>query len=361
MLNNDSMEAAGASSILTPGLSDSFLIGLLGQKHEHGLQSGGLFGYSTVFTGVGPGASRYQRYSLGLGALKAVSLGARGLQLTGLGEGPKMGRFLSVLADLPETGIAGAVGSYMMVPPSALTATQDLLKDATGASRRALTITHGSSTFIRFDGEAAWRQRVQGQLMDIDPSHSDYDFVQKTLSSKSTHFDEMSREVGARIKAHNLGREIGFADDAARQLGQNKWVRFFGGWLGGKDVAAADGLSVTMRGGRPVVRINAAKSGYTILSGRKGQVLGRALKGVGWLEAAGLAADALSYVAGEAYGALSRVTGRMAAAHNPHTMSAGYFNQAAASSRARAVSELNSSLLNPRTQLMGNEAYFYHR
>lgn len=167
----------------------------------------------------------------------------------------------------------------------------------------------------------------------------------------------------------------GFADDAAEvmldakqasalfeRLGRGRRALFAAGGVGVPESSGAIKLVRDERLGKWFV--SATTTGSKVIKpGTAGALAGAALKGLSVLAVASVAAQAVTYGAGVAYDRLaatvSRVQGRLSP--SPEEFLRGYMNDVAVTERQRAMMELNTSLLNPRTQLMGNEAYLLHR
>jgi hypothetical protein len=102
--------------------------------------------------------------------------------------------------------------------------------------------------------------------------------------------------------------------------------------------------------------------GANLASGAAGRYVGAAFRGVAIYEAARLAGQGIAYAAGEGYEAMVETTTRLRRrVGQDDSMSGGYFNRAASTERQRAMQSLNENRLDPKTQLLGNEAAFGHK
>lgn len=356
---NDSLISA-----VMPGPVNSFVLGMLGVKQTNGLRSGGMFGYSTFFTGAGPNASLARRASLGRMGLAGVSATSRAVRdLTNVRPGSYAARVFDALGNIQHGGLAGLAGELSMEGQDPIGRTRASVRKIRG--RRALTVSSDQGQlFVRHADESGWRVRKGKRLVRLtDESKLPWSvraYQQRSLGRNAADamgFDGAARGINKRADAYNRYRTRTAGTAAAQSLKKNKVVRGLAGILGGIDLDADDAIRVS--GGR--VGFNTAKRGYKVLGGTVGKALGGAFRGAAALTVLEMAGQAATFTATSAYRGLARVTERMQDRFNPSTMSAGYFNRAAATERSRAVQELNTSVLNPRSQLMSNEAYFYHR
>lgn len=180
--------------------------------------------------------------------------------------------------------------------------------------------------------------------------------------------------VSEQMKSFNRLGMMAFAGPDGNP-GLRKWT----GWLGG---ITADGplnhpaakhaprgkVISLMKDGvdtvlpNKVTQVGASKTGELLIKGRMGMAIGIASRlsmaaAIGQIVIAGA-----SHAIGAAYGGLVQANRALSdRVGTSSQLSAGYFNQATATERQRAVMELNQNILNPRTQLMGNEASFSHR
>ena len=120
-------------------------------------------------------------------------------------------------------------------------------------------------------------------------------------------------------------------------------------------------------GGRGILSPAKAKAGESfrhganVIKGNAGRMAGLAFRGFAAYEVLSFAGKIGSHMAGEAYDSMVESADRLKRrTGSDHMMSGGYFNTATSTERQRAVQAMNENSLHPRSQMMGNEAYWMH-
>ena len=338
---------------LTPGAVSSAVYGLTTASHEVGLQSGGMAGYSTFFTGYNAETDGIgRRLSLGRLAGEAVSKTAEGVLRTGLVNNDTAQDMLRRASHFDELGM-GAFARYDKEAASKAglqhqkTTTQsrgmfpgrdNLSRDPSWWSRlRDMRAAHQTS---------AMRGQAPGPLVQswsIEPRDIDVD---------SASIQKSAQRVGKRAGAAKGAKSWAY-----------KAMGLFGG-AGYTDQGKADYDVVTRTGpdGKDFKALKrTSNKGLTMLKGSAGRMLGAGFRMMGAMELGMLAADAVGYAAGAGYESMVETTTRLQRrVGGDNSMSGGYYNRAAVTERQRAVRTMNQNQLNPQTQMMGNEAAFMH-
>lgn len=310
-------------SLMLPSLPESMAGAIMFGSHKYGLRSAGLIGYSTLFTGYNPaaGAGRLRALSIGRAALKTGEWTARGLVHYGIGT-----TALKPWLELGKYGLGGVLGSVSKAEYD------KVFEEATGQIRKSRRLA--AERYVKRSGANPFGFR----LPEVDEAIS--------------RLSGVPAERAERLTAARLSRTT-----------SGKIYRALTGWMGGKGFNARGALQTAYEFSETTGKyhpVPLAASGGNVARGTLGRMAGRLVKGGMWLTAASLAVDAAVSVAGSAFESTVRTmqtirdrTGTL------HAMSPGYYTQAAVTERQRAVMELNNSVLNPRNQLMGNEAYYF--
>lgn len=357
------METGRAYDAATPSAIESIGIGLLMNRHTRGLQSGGMVGYSTFFTGYD--ADRHglgRKISLGRLGAQAVSASARGLMHTPLANSDRAASVLRPLTMAHKYGVGGAVDAAMRGPIGS----DDVLQPKAKVSLGAAGGVGGKSMPASPD---------VGPNRTVAPSHL-RDFVGDEFDVPRSNRSRAASPK-ARVPYRSLDPSdvddvvgVGRSASAAADVGEDVsdvW-RYTVGWLGGEGFTAggtrASARETVERIDGSAFRFFAAESGSQgarVLGGPAGRALGAAFRiGAGY-EIARLAVDAGTYAAGEAYESMVETTSAIRErVGSDQSMSPAYYNRGAATERQRARRSLNLRSLNPRTQLMGNEASMAH-
>lgn len=298
--------AAQASPMdLMPGFAESLYIGaaLPGTKHMMGFESGGAIGYSTFFTGYREGMGRGRQMSLGRAALQVVGGAARMLASTGLAGQGRFGDYVNLAQNIERIGFGGLAG-----------ATFDDIPDP--------------ARFIK-------NEQLGGKTREA--------FMKKgaTIPPPKANVGDAHRYL------------TGFFGGAG-------YERVPDGKGGLMQVARTKTETYAVNGKRATVTMaKEGSKGVSVLNNRVGRLAGTAMKSAGWLELGLIVAGAAGSAAGAAYGMTRGIVDRV---HQQRSgrMSGGYTGVAAGNERRRAVMALQSSALDPGTQLMGNEAANMH-
>lgn len=355
----------GGGSMLSAGglLTTSALGGIAAGNHKHKLGSKGLLGFTTLFTGYDPqhglgGLGR--QMSVGRLALAGVELGAQGLLKTGMLDGHRFENRVRLATQAQRYGLSGIIGA------------------------RGIDFTPMGSIQGAADKASLDVQRSQYKKYANDEGNLSERRKQQTKKRMTA-----AAEVAAKPARRQRGSEYRKASVISSDNKVRGW-RFFGMFSGeGYDeygntnarfVRAAGTNMVVPRPGRQapdVMRTNSLSAGDLkggtlqrvgqksqgmIARGRAG-LIGGGIRGLFLLGAAELGLSAATNYAGRAYGSMVRTADSI----NERTgggadyMSGAYFGRAAATERQRAVATMNENVLNPRTQLMGNEAFFAHQ
>ena len=285
-----------AASAGLPGPISSLYYGAMlpGTRHKAGLQSGGMLGYSTFFTGYREGMGAGRRMSVG-------RLAAKGVEMAGHVIGGQQ---------WAQSERIGGIAARMQV-------------------------------FGKY-GVGAFAQAAAPMISAADI----------TSISKMTDIP-----MGSRPPTPLMPKPNGAAAN-------NSVVKKLMGFLGGTGYTdqgdeAFGAIKNIVQNGRniSVLEASAGSVGATALKGTMGKLLGASVKAGGYLQLAVMAANVAGRQLGAAYATAARVGDAVKRSSDPR-MSAAYMSGAANSERQRAMFELNSSVLNPRTQMMGNEASF---
>jgi len=336
----------------TPSLTTSAMISFMEPKHRHGLRSGGLVGYSTFFTGYDPsrGHSFARQVSLGRMGAKGVEMAAKGLMATPLGSS-EAARYIAPFARAGKYGIAGAVDAAVRGPGADLG--EEAVETAAGAvNPQQLSMGFGQSatpdageqlSMFGDGGKPKSKKTVVGPYSDWPRGSQSVDDVVEEGAEAATK--TTSSSAGQRIRKWLYGV---FGGTGFKEGGTKAAFRETS-----EEIA---GMSFKM------AAPEAGTGGALAASGSLGKWAGRALRGAGWFEVARMGVQAGSYAVNSAYESMVETTARLQQrVGHQQQMSPAYYNRAAATERQRAARELNESVLNPRTQLKGNEAAFYHR
>jgi hypothetical protein len=311
-------------------------------KHKDGLYSGGAIGYSTFATGVGPESGFARQISLGNMGLQATRAMAHGLsKIPGIAGSESLSPYLNVAKQAHRLGLAGMAGTV----------------DASTVEETAQTAARKQLRTGRFKVTGGGGMHQKGiRTFDVAPDGS----VRAGMHPDLKQVDRVSAFKGQGGRGplkRGMDPEATFSA-MEKLFGENKTARYLGGILGGTDKVKG-----FQRIGSKIAPIldDTIDGGFKIGGGALGAGLGKLIKFGGYVELANIAVDIAAYGAGKAYGTLTNVTREMNRRFDPNAMSSGYFNQAAATERQRAVMKLDSSRLAPRTQLMGNGAFHHHR
>lgn len=413
------MEPSRAYDAATPGAIESAGLGFMMNSHRKGLQSGGMVGYSTFFTGYDPSRGHGTGRMLSLGRLAAggVSVASQGLLQTPLGNYDAAAKVLEPLTMTHKYGLGGAMHAIAQGPiSSGGGGSSSLMLPGRGGPTLVGGSGGGSSVKFAFaghpldpnarssainhqPGRPAGMSGAPTGTRGVNVSDAEvvgyrdtglgtrYSGVSVTQSGPSTLNPTGGRGVrpgnplrttpgpaglrggpaGLDEKAIRNAKVVGVsgaADDAASRASWGKWIT---GLLGGEGYKKG-GTQAAFREATETIgertwgfAAAADDTAGMAFGGVAGRALGAAFKlGVGY-EAARIAVDATTYVAGEAYESMVETTTTLRRRlGSDQSMSPAYYNRAAATERQRARRELNSRSLNPRTQLRGNEAYMAH-
>jgi hypothetical protein len=338
----------------TPSLPESAALGLMHKDiHKKGLQSGGLLGYQTFFSGYNPerGDGAARRLSIGRLAGQGVSMAARGLKQAGLA-GTAAEEFLDRASMFHKHGL----GAF--VDPSE--------EIRSGAGRQARQNMLGKAKFLSQNGSAEYstpgknpgRRRAALEFAEGGFGTGSIKSGPKLQPAPDVDPSDVNISGSAAREIREKGRKAAF-----KAAADDSWLYKIMGALGARGYsddgtkAAVEGVEETVDGKDYRMVAAAGDKGPNLISGRLGSYAGKALRMYGYYEVAKMAVDATTYAAGQAYESMvSSTEEMMRRVGRSETMSRGYYNRAAATERQRAVQELNDSTLNPRTQLMGNEA-----
>lgn len=377
-------------------------IGMVTASHQKGLQSGGMFGYSTFFTGYRPEDHHAgRRLSIGRAAAETVSLAAEGLRRTplsgidavdeGLKRASKLSEYgMGVFGNIQSTGLqqfygdpqgqgVGVVDEYAQQGRGG--------RSVKGSHRAASIFTtesrpqSGSSTPEPAPGAEnpvdSYRQQAGQPSTPRPPAggapvRSADDVISEAAEQNAD--DTVDMIQNAEVTGTRGASRVGTAGspDARMPTGSSKnstlgrAFRFLVGGLGGAGYNA-DGSTAVRQvydetlGGMVTVA-EGGSEGATFMKSSAGRMIGSAFKFAGYAEAAQLAGQGISYAAGKGYESLVEATTRLQRRTGGagEQMSTAYYNRAASTERQRAVQSMNSNKLNPRNQIMGNEAYFMH-
>lgn len=348
---------------LMPNPLEAFFIGAMMVPQTDALRSGGLVGYRTLFIGTGDQASWVRRYNLWSYGLRALEWGSRQL-LTRYGSALNNTRYklvLESLQDVSREGLAGARRRYLLMQMSipGLPKMPAIQLDAD---------YFGLPMELELDF-SKWKVRFLNKF-------DQYDFYgYPHLAKRFSKQEEILSQWLAEYREQLLKQ--------AERLREDKLLKLLGGVFGGlEDPVGAIGLEgkVTkvsvpyhqLREGADVAKAAVGNvefvhqaprevQGFTMLRGRMGSLIGGAIKAVGWLTLleVGLRLGSAALVSGASY--LSRIHTQMEQRYLPRPMDPVYLSQAAQTERQRVMAFLQDRQLNPTAQLMGNEAYFYHR
>lgn len=368
---------------LTPSVLESAAFGFLaagkasGFGHRKGLQSGGLVGYSTFFSGYDPemhGAAR--KYSLGRVGGAAVSAAGHALEkIPGLAgsryiESMKSFHRLGLWAfnytdgkgfDTP-TGQPSAMpggAKFSAIDPDSSHG-RSLLKE-TGQYDDSVIMTRANKKASSFKNTIAQRSAWQSTVKDL---------FRKGREQRNFTFSPMSRGKGANTALETLSNAVGnrpnnpIVGGAPNKGG--RMVSYIASWFGGTG-ATADGSEMKLAydklsDGTTIARAGrGAKHGANIIKGALGRTVGMGFQAAAAYEVAKYAAKGIGYAVGKGYESMVESTERIRRkTGSDQMMSGGYFNRAATSERQRAVQTMNTRTLHPRYQMMGNEAYWMH-
>lgn len=329
----------------TPSLAESAVYGLAFQKHDSGFQSGGLLGYSTFFTGYRAGDGALRAMSLGRLGLSGASAAASALNNVPAIQRSWLGRHLPAMTKLNEYGVAGVVNSL---------STDEYKSQILDPVRNRIKDTHIAARNYGYS-QAAKHARLNSALYATDATYRQHSrqYLQRHYGGKVEEF--------ARRSATTAGENAMRTAIAGTNSG--KW-KMLAGALGGagfdsegKNNSIFEYDADTNRHYRKAAKGSTGAS----FAGKAGSILGKAVRVGALLEIGMIASDLLIDAAGSSYGSMVRVTNRMQERLNGSGMSSAYFNQASSTERMRAMRDMNTSVLNPRNQLMGNESYFTHR
>lgn len=405
------MEPSRAYDAATPSAIESAGLGFMMASHSRGLRSGGLMGYSTFFTGYDPSRGHGTGRMLSLGRLGAqgVSVAARGLMHTPLGNVDRAANVLRPLTMAHKYGVGGAMHAIAQGPSPIPDPTPEALKAGSTGSMRHGGRTAGSSTSAassrsfmgaaresrtnvpfsmrtggtgagaRKYGAPSGRPSPYSQGPGVPASSRKYDApagarspYYKGGSGAGASARKYNRPTGttsfsdAAASARRSAREG--AEEVAEAAGKTSWGEWIIGAFGregyNKGGTSAAFREVTEEIGDSAWRFPAAAddtAGALLAGGPAGRAMGAAFRiGVGY-EAVRLGVDAATYAVGEAYESMVETTSAIRSRiGSDRSMSPAYYNRGAATERQRARRELNIRSLNPRTQLMGNEAAMAH-
>lgn len=346
------MSPGDAAAFATPSLPESAVLGVMLAKHEKGLQSGGLVGFNTLFTGYDPSrgyGGLARRISAGRAAGGAISMTARGLR--GLGV---QSDILTKLSYADRFGLGGAL--------SAISA--DQMDDAWAGTRDHAAHKMYERRAAPVRQAAADKIRAAAGITKPDP------ILRKTVARETrVALDAIDSSVGKKsmtIADRYTNRMMGLGAGRKTMDSRRGLFKFLMGGLGGAGYTDAGKLSMSWSDEIDGFHFATAKEGSkgaTMINGQYGRLAGRAIKAGGWMQLIGMGVDIATDFAGSTYSSMVRTANKYSDRYhnNGNIMSPAYMSQAAVTERQRAMMELNSSVLNPRTQLMGNEGYFYHR
>lgn len=344
----------GAFSALAPSLPEAAMFGILGGKHNHGMGSAGLVGYSTFFTGYNPqqGHGGFMRAaSLGRAASGMLSTIAQQSQKL-MTHGSDAWHMANRIGIMHEYGLQGALtyvkdSDYRDTVQTAYRRQKgqwDEIRAVTKNQWRDLGIEVGEAAKAggpisptlkdRFNEVDARWQKMSGETWDKSTRRA-------ALGTARTEADAtFASRFYKRLRGASMGSGEGF-DETGQLL--------------------RGGMRSTGRGGHVWVAEAGSKSAQ--IGGAIGRNAGRLLKVGMALELASFALTKATDFAGDAYASAVNMTRKMQDTYgmNGNVLSPAYMSQAAVTERQRAQLELNSSVLNPRTQMMGNEAQMYHR
>lgn len=302
-----------------PSLPESMMLSALMSRHKAGLTSGGMVGYSTFFTGYDPSQHGMLR-SLSIGRLagQGVSAMARGLVSAGIGTTAFQDNVLKPLQYTHKYGLSGVLSSV---------STKEY--------------------------DAVYKEYVRAKVNRELPNLR---FLNKKqglgMSTKQLRKEAQRRGQIYAAAQTNVALQGKFA-------ARHKWLAGILGGIGFDELGHAQTKWVE-EGGRRFMVSQAGSTG-AVMTGRLGKFLGAGAKLSSGLMLASMAATATVDIIGAGYESLVRTNARLQErVGTKHTMSAAYFNRAAATERQRAMMTLNTNQLNPRNQLMGNEASFMH-
>jgi hypothetical protein len=356
------METGRAYDAATPSAIESIGIGLLMNRHTRGLQSGGMVGYSTFFTGYD--AERHgfgRKISLGRLGAQAVSASARGLMHTPLANSERAASVLRPLTMAHKYGVGGALSSVQLTDELAESAAESA--DVAGRSR-SFFARHGASPMTPGAEDIAPSPNATAMGPDFD----DAERIKASLRRGDVVASRSAQEVGE--EAAEIGSRSAYASAMRGQMDSKtgRMFKWLVGVLGGEGFnragtrASYEVAEETIDGTTQLFRrAGGSTAGAVALGGTAGRALGAAFRiGAGY-EIARLAVDAGTYAAGEAYESMVETTSAIRErVGSDQSMSPAYYNRGAATERQRARRSLNLRSLNPRTQLMGNEASMAH-
>lgn len=338
----------------TPSLPEAAALGAMEPGlHKKGLQSGGLLGYKTFFSGYNPerGDGQARRLSIGRLAGKSVSMAARGLKQAGLA-GTGAEDFLNRATLFEKHGL----GAF--VDPS-----EELVSGAGREARRGMIgksryLAQHSGVTYSTAGRNPGRRRAAQEL--AAGGYGTGNIKSGPKLQPSPGLDDVNDVKVAGSAVRKKGRNAAF-----KAAANDSWLYKIMGALGGKTHNAAgtevvgEVVEETVDGSTVRAVAGMGEEGGNLISGRLGSYAGQAFRMAGYYEVAKMAVDATTYAAGQAYESMVSSTEQMMQrVGRSETMSNAYYNRAASTERQRAVRELNDSMLNPRTQLMGNEATY---
>jgi hypothetical protein len=330
------------ASILTPSVPESFMFGAMASRHKGGFVSGGMIGYSTFFTGFNPEAGyggTMRSISAGRAAAGALSLAARGMRAATT-EGSDAYHFFNRFAGMHKYGLQGAL----------------MYQSEADFNKRMKPTLDKLKTRHRRAAISTLNTTIQSVKV-ASPSISTAAPLTPKVSSLVGVLDAADAKAAATTHK-GADRLIGKHMKGPRNLLKGLSV-FTGRGFDGKNVKGKWILDET--GARRFVSDSGSKA--AALGGAGGQMAGRLIRMGGWLQLGSMAATAAVDFAGDTYASMVRHTRHMQDKYNVHgnVLSPAYMSQAAVTERQRAQMELNTSILNPRTQMMGNEAGMYHR
>lgn len=336
----------GGGSMLSAGglLTTSALGGIAAGNHSHKLGSKGLLGFTTLFTGYDPqhglgGLGR--RMSVGRLALAGVELGAQGLLKTGMLDGHRFENRVRLAATGAQRhGLLGIIGARGIDRPTS----QDIREAGARASLDAQRRFYKNPESV-----------IGGSPSRVEAARK---AEQKVRAKKATAVRSATR-VSPDQKVRGWRFFSMFSGEGYDQRGR-AFMHFVEDQ--GMAVPRPGAASPEQKGVIRNTTGRGRKSQGMIARGRAG-LIGGGVRGLFLLGAAELGLSAATNYAGRAYGSMVRTADSI----NERTgggadyMSGAYFGRAAATERQRAVATMNENVLNPRTQLMGNEAFFAHQ
>lgn len=382
--NSMDMQTSELREVLTPSVLESAAFGFMVAGHKTGLQSGGLLGYSTFFSGYDPsqGHGMGRQLSLGRAAGGAVSAAGKALgKIPGLAgskyiESMKSfhrygmwsfnyqdGKGFDTATGQPLGGRQGTTAGHFKP-----------VDNRGPRGRSHLAGRFGYDNAVIMDDSHARARAMEEFKNDNRPyrkRHSDglkgswkVAQSQRKTSVAGAPFRESAKMK--EMKRNLAGGRIKGSMSRGGPKGQGRILSHIASWFGGTG-ASKDGSEFRLTTGTlgDGTKINipgrGAGKGLNIMKGAGGKLVGRGFQFAAAYEVASFAARGIGHAVGAGYESMVESTERLRRKTGAdQMMSGGYFNRAATSERQRAVQTMNTSTLHPRYQMMGNEAYWMH-